>query len=75
VKPPPWSAGQNGCRGGRSGGRWRRVKTGIDADEDERSGFFGDQIRDRLVARGKELGFGRFFRGRAISDAYGGVCP
>ena len=40
-----------------------RVEAGVDAGEEDDE-VFGDEIRDLLVARGEELGFGRFPGGR-----------
>ena len=46
------------------------VKAGVDAGE-ENDEVFGDEIRDALVVRGEELGFGGFPGGWAMSDS----CP
>ena len=53
-----WAAEVAADRGG--------VEARVDAGEEDDE-VFGDEIRDELVVRGEELGFGRFPRG--------GHCP
>ena len=44
------------------------VEAGVDAGEEDDE-VFGGEIRDGLVARGEELGFGGFPGGWTLSDS------